>query len=122
MTLNHSQQDSRALAKRAASIGAQDKPSHRVAFCRAFFTERDRGEVELYDAASGIVTMAGRIALEKPSLLAKLPQTQQLISEIYGTAGKLETAGQGGSDPATDEAEWRELQRLVFELGESDVS
>lgn len=90
--------------------GLNAPQSHRqallVQFCRAAISERERGEMELYQVGSKVVTLIG--SMDPP-----LPDS---LDDLLGVASELDMAGQGGTSAEADETVWANFKSLVADI------
>jgi hypothetical protein len=106
-------------SKQIREASAADKPGLLVGFCRAAIAERERGELELHQVGSRLVTLAGSIELPAASLDKTLIPSEKLLDKLHAVGGRLDMAGQGGTTPEADEELWQEFKTLVDKYADS---
>lgn len=101
----------------AKSASQSDKPALILQYCHAAIAERERGDMELYRIGTDLVSLIGGVEMPPVKLAdGKLEPRFALLDELYGVAGDLDLAGQGGTTQAADEQLWYKFKQLVERL------
>ncbi len=120
MIHSSSQLNSNHYFKATRAAAQASKPGLFVQYCRAAIAERERGEMELYIVGNQVVTLVGGFVMPPVKLLGdKLEPKYAILDQLYGVAGRLDFAGQGGTTPEADEELWQEFKLLVDQYAQS---
>jgi hypothetical protein len=91
--------------REALNASHADRLKLLVPFFNAAISERERGEMELYEVGNKVIVLLGKMDAEMSDSLG----------DLFGVASELDMAGQGGTSAAADEILWDKFKRLVSE-------
>jgi hypothetical protein len=93
-----------------------EKPALMLEFFRAAIAERERGDMSLWQVGTKTLSLIGSLKTPPVKLSnGGLMPSDVILDKLYGVAGGLDLAEQGGTTPEADEKLWQSYKQIVDE-------